>query len=94
MAVEINQVLQQRKQDGRDQSGNVGNVQILERMVCVWEYKSNDYISWRWNDETASVCKSGRETEGGGKMAFIFENIWGVIAESNYLENARNEIIG
>ena len=33
--MEIKQVLQQRNKDGHDQSDNVDNVQILERMVCV-----------------------------------------------------------
>ena len=32
---EITQIIIQCKQDGRDKNREVGNVQILERMVCV-----------------------------------------------------------
>ena len=78
--IETKQVLQQCKQDGHDQG--VGNVQILERMVR--ESRNQMITLSEGGGEIAAVCKSGRQTEGRGKMACILGEYLGMYAESYY----------
>ena len=88
--IEIKQVVQHWNQDGHGQNDNVGNVQILERMVRGGKNETIALYEGGLMKLQQCVNQVARQKEG--EMAPIFRKYLGMFDESNYCENARNDI--
>ena len=87
--IEVKQVLQQCKQDGHDQG--VGNVQILERVVCGG---SNQMITLAEGGVAKlQQCVNQAERLKGEENGMYFWRIFGDVCRIMLLGNARSKII-